>query len=69
MTEPTEAQTHDAVREDGQVLGALALGRGRDIRIALAILACAAEHVINTAPQPERAELLADWLDAFETDA
>jgi hypothetical protein len=70
MAEPTEEQMHDAIREDGQRLGDVALGRsGHDLRIALAILACAAEHVLNTAEDTERAELLADWLASFEPDA
>jgi hypothetical protein len=75
MTEPTEAQIihaeaqiHAAIREDGQRLGDHALAWGTDIHIALAILGCAAEHVIRTAAKAERAELLADWLEAFKPD-
>jgi hypothetical protein len=70
MTKVTDEQLHAAIREDGQRLGDAALVAGDfDICIALAIVACAAEHLINTVDASERAELLADWLASFGHDA
>jgi hypothetical protein len=57
-------------REDGMRLGAEALKRAiYDPRIALAILACAAEGILAQLPRPMARELLNEFLDAFDRDA
>jgi hypothetical protein len=65
MRQPTAAQIHSAIREDGEALANAALKRAQgDSSLALAILGCAAEVLLLNVPPSVRAE----WLAAFEPD-
>jgi hypothetical protein len=66
MTKPTDAQILEAIRPDARRIADQALERANgDVRIALALLGIAVDHVVKAAEPSLRTKILDHWLSAF----